>query len=159
MTLRKSKLRDEDPIAALEGCVSTRAFNVLISQARHAEGLQTIGELRRLSDSELLKIDWLGRACLSELRRAIGPVIRKKHTRPAAASGTPRCDRCRFWRRLDPAGNLGACQRHAPYPYGLINRLASKPESAVGAWPQTLDASWCGDFELGPAGQGTPSAS
>ena len=149
MTRHNSQLRDGDPITALQGRISVRAFNVLYSNAKHAEAPKTVGELRKLSDEELLSISWLGPACLSEVRQAIGPMVSDDPIDSAALSENRRCDRCRFWRRFDSDGNLGACQRHAPQLYGLIDRTASKSEGCKGSWPQTFDGSWCGDFEPG----------
>lgn len=58
-----SRLADDAPIASLQGGVSGRLFNLIRSMA-----CETVGDLRRMSDEELLAIPTFGHRTLEELR-------------------------------------------------------------------------------------------
>ena len=72
-----------------------------------------------------------------ELREA-ADIIEAAAAPPQPATVEPRCDRCKWWNKLEflyPKG-FGKCVRLAP---GTDNNLRA-------AWPTTLECERCGEF-------------
>ena len=60
------------------------------------------------------------------------------------SSDRGRCERCRYWHRLDTNPGQGECRRHAPWPeaFESIHMMA--------AWAVTNRDDWCGEYRSGP---------
>lgn len=60
-----------------------------------------------------------------------------------------RCDRCAYWRPLEPPPETlsGQCRRHAPRERAAWPGGSAWPGVI---WPETPAGDWCGEFHDGP---------
>jgi len=56
-----------------------------------------------------------------------------------------RCDRCRWWDRMDE-DPIGLCRRYAARPAVFVQGSTDPQPGLIAWWPQTEEDDFCGEF-------------